>query len=75
MSKCTIRSLAVQIADEALLQGALDHPSWAGLAHRLKGEAYERLNDPEAAIVAYERALSVDPKAGVRWRLERLRKS
>jgi hypothetical protein len=65
----------VKLADEALLEGALNHPSWAALAHRLKGEAYERLNNPSAAIASYERALSLDPKAGVRRAVQRLRKT
>jgi tetratricopeptide (TPR) repeat protein len=64
----------VQLADEALLEGAFNYPSWAAIAHRLKGEAYERLNDPAAAIASFERALSLDPKAGVRRALQRLRK-
>jgi hypothetical protein len=65
---------AIKLSDEALAEGASKQPSWAALAHRLKGEAYERLGDSRSAIGSYEHALSNDPKAGVRRSLQRLRK-
>jgi hypothetical protein len=64
----------VQLADQALSQGALMQPSWAAMARRLKGEAYERLGDSASAIASYEQALFSDPKSGVRRALQRLRK-
>src|SRR5260221_11254397 len=62
----------VQITNDALIEGALAQSSWAAIAHRLKGEAHERLGEPLAAIASYERALIADPKAGIRRALKRL---
>ena len=66
---------ALEVADQALGTVPPHLEAWAALAHRLKGEAYERLSEPAAAIDSYERALSFDPKAGVRRALGRLRKA
>lgn len=67
--------IVLRTADEALTQGAKDRTDWAAKAHRLRGEAFEVLKQPANAIAAYELALSLNPKIGVKAKLSSLRKS
>jgi tetratricopeptide (TPR) repeat protein len=60
--------------DEALVQGATEQADWAAKIHRLRGEAFELLQQSANAIGAYETALSLNPKIGVKSKLAALRK-
>ena len=79
-----IRHAASEDADEQALEtclGEVDEVlSFKGLggsaaasAHRLRGELLESLNRLADALDAYERALELDPKVGVKVRLKQLR--
>lgn len=66
---------ALQVLHNALAAGDIPHgSSWLPLAHRVRGEALEIMGEPAQAVAAYEKALDLDPKAGVQRRLTALRK-
>lgn len=48
---------------------------YRALAYRLKGEIQESLDNVEQAISAYQEALNIDPKIGVKQRLKKLEKA
>ena len=51
------------------------HRDYQALACRLKGEIQEALGDVKQAILAYQEALSIDPKIGVKQKLKKLLKA
>lgn len=59
--------------DEMLKHKGLDRAGMVASAHRLRGELLERLNRVGEALGAYESALALDPKVGVKMRLKQLR--
>lgn len=65
---------ALSTADSALADGAKDRPDWSSIAHRVRGESYEVLEQLPEALAAYELALSLNPKVGVQKRAVALRK-
>lgn len=54
--------------------GGDDREDWAVVAHRTRGEALEILGRYREAVDAYEKALALDDKAGVKRRVAALRK-
>ncbi|HEY4317155.1 MAG TPA: tetratricopeptide repeat protein [Herbaspirillum sp.] len=65
--------VALAAAEVALVQGAKDRDDWASLAHRVRGEALERLERLPEALDAYDSALTLNPKIGVLKRAKVLR--
>lgn len=65
---------ALRAADAALEEGAAEREDWAVVAHRVRGEALEILGRFREAVDAYEKALALDEKAGVKRRVAALRK-
>lgn len=65
---------ALRSTDAALAEGAKDRSDWAATAHRVRGEAYELLGQSREALEAFDQALSLDPKIGVKKRATALRK-
>jgi tetratricopeptide (TPR) repeat protein len=51
-----------------------DYHDYHALAYRLKGEIQESMGNVEQAISAYQKALNIDPKVGVKQRLKKLEK-
>ena len=66
--------VALRAADAALQEGAQDRQDWAAVAHRVRGEACEFLGRDAEALVAYEQALALDDKIGIKRRAAALRK-
>lgn len=62
----------VAAADRALEAGATDDRGWCTEAHRIRGEAYERMDRPAEAIAAYELAIASNPKVGLKKRVAAL---
>jgi tetratricopeptide (TPR) repeat protein len=54
--------------------GADETPSWKAKALKLQGLVLEKLERGSEALVAYDEALSIDPKIGVKRRADALRK-
>lgn len=61
----------LKVTDEVLALGAND---WSAKAHRVRGETFEVLGQTSEAILAYETALSLNPKIGVKKKLTALQK-
>jgi tetratricopeptide (TPR) repeat protein len=61
--------------DRARCEGADADASWKASAIKAQGMTYEALGDVDRAINAYEHALSINPKIGVKRRLAALRKN
>lgn len=51
-----------------------DYRDYRALAYRLKGEIQESLGNVEQAMSAYQEALNIDPKVGVKQKLKKLEK-
>lgn len=54
--------------------GADENPAWKPTALKVQGLAHEALSQAEEAIACYEEALSLNPKIGVKRKLDSLRK-
>lgn len=67
-------SRALAAANKALAKGASKDSGWAAHACRVAGAAHEQLGETDEALTAYGRALSLNPKIGVKRRIEVLRK-
>jgi len=61
--------------DDVAKEMRASSPDWAAKALRVKGEALEKAGRNSDAISAYEAALALDPKAGVKKRLSALQKA
>ena len=48
---------------------------WRAQAFRLRGDCFEALDDSTRALESYEKALSLDPKVGVKRKAVQLRKA
>jgi hypothetical protein len=59
----------------AIKKGADGYPDWHAQALKLSGILHERLGELNQAAELYERALSLNPKIGVKRRLDTLRKA
>jgi len=55
-------------------EGADANSGWKAAALKVTGLAYETLGDPTQAIAAYEQAIAINPKIGVKRRLSALQK-
>jgi hypothetical protein len=59
----------------AIKKGTYDYPDWHAQALKLSGILHEQLGESHEAAELYERALSLNPKIGVKRRLDALRKA
>ncbi|EPB7497628.1 TPA: hypothetical protein ACNVSH_002301 [Klebsiella aerogenes] len=66
--------IVLKVVDTALSEGADARSDWGATAHRIRGEAFEILGEPANALSAYEIALELNPKIGVKRRLTALKK-
>lgn len=64
----------LSILDSALAGNLCEYHDYRALAYRLRGEILEATNSPDDARAAYKEALSLNPKIGVKRRLENLEK-
>lgn len=66
--------IVLDVLESAISEGADARPDWGATAHRIRGEAFEILGDPTNALSAYEIAINLNPKIGVKRRLTALKK-
>jgi hypothetical protein len=64
----------IDVATTALAAGASERPDWGANAHRLRAESFELLGELDEALKAYDQALAMNPKVGVKRRAASLRK-
>ena len=62
------------LIDDTLSRSFAGEPGYLASAYRLKGEIHEAMDERLPAIAAYERALDLNPKVGVKNRLKKLKK-
>ena len=62
------------LVDDTLSRSFAGEFGYLAAAHRLKGEIHEAMGERLPAIAAYERALDLNPKVGVKNRLKKLKK-
>ncbi|EJD6109654.1 hypothetical protein B9086_004225 [Morganella morganii subsp. morganii] len=67
--------IALEVVDTALLDGANMRSDWSASAHKIRGEAFEILDEPCKALEAYETALGLNPKIGVKRKIAAIKKS
>jgi len=65
---------ALEASIRALSLGAEKDQGWKAVALKIQGLAHEHLRNNEAAIVAFDAALLINPKIGVKRRADSLRK-
>lgn len=65
---------ALEAATRALSLGAAENDRWKAIALKIQGLAHERLSNDQAAIAAFNAALSIDPKIGVKRKVDALKK-
>jgi len=66
--------IVLDVLESAISEGSDVRSDWCATAHRIRGEAFEILSDPANALSAYETAMSLNPKIGVKRRLTALKK-
>jgi len=64
----------IESADKALLAVRSDDPRTRAWALKLKGTCLDGLEEYPAALACYEQGLALDPKLGVKRRIDQLRK-
>ncbi|MCG9054733.1 hypothetical protein LH442_01790 [Laribacter hongkongensis] len=64
----------LEASGRALSLGAEKDQSWKAIAFKIQGLAHERLRHDEAAIAAFDAALLINPKIGVKRKADSLRK-
>jgi len=69
-----LASTALEAAIRALALGAEKNQSWKAVSLKIQGLAYEFLRNNEAAIAAFDEALRINPKIGVKRKADSLRK-
>jgi hypothetical protein len=62
-------SEVVELLNLALRRGLDRYPRELAAVHRTLGEVLERLGEPDRALAAYQAALTLDPKAGLKKRV------
>lgn len=69
-----LASTALEAAIRALSLGAEKDQNWKAVALKIQGLAHEFLRNNEAAIAAFDEALRINPKIGVKRKANSLRK-
>jgi len=69
-----LASAALEAAVRALSLGAEKDQGWKAVALKIQGLAHEFLRNNEAAIAAFDEALRINPKIGVKRKADSLRK-
>jgi tetratricopeptide (TPR) repeat protein len=69
-----LASAALEATIRALSLGAEKDQGWKAIALKIQGLAHEFLGNNEAAIAAFDDALRINPKIGVKRRADSLRK-
>lgn len=69
-----LASAALEATIRALSLGAEKDQSWKAVALKIQGLAHEFLRNNEAAIAAFDEALRINPKIGVKRKADSLRK-
>lgn len=69
-----LASAALEASIRALSLGAEKDQNWKALALKIQGLAHEFLQNNEAAILAFDEALLINPKIGVKRKADSLRK-
>ena len=69
-----LASAALEAAIRALSLGAEKNQNWKAVALKIQGLAHEFLRNNEAAIAAFDEALRINPKIGVKRKADSLRK-
>lgn len=65
---------ALEASIRALSLGAEKDLGWKAVALKIQGLAYEHLHNDEAAVTAFDAALLINPKVGVKRKADSLRK-
>lgn len=65
---------ALDASTKALTNGADNNDHWKSLAFKVIGLAHERLNNLEQALEAFDAALDINPKIGVKRKATSIRK-
>jgi tetratricopeptide (TPR) repeat protein len=60
--------------DVALASSACSAPKWRAIAFKLRGICLEAIAEVGQALTAYDQALALDPKVGVKRKADQLRK-
>ncbi|MBB5048528.1 hypothetical protein HNR60_003295 [Rhodopseudomonas rhenobacensis] len=60
--------------DVALASSTYNTPKWRAIAFKLRGLCLEAIAEVGQALVAYDQALALDPKVGVKRKADQLRK-
>ncbi|TNI93142.1 hypothetical protein CF114_19275 [Aeromonas veronii] len=69
-----LANAALEAAIRALSLGAEKNQNWKAVALKIQGLAHEFLRNNEAAIAAFDEALQINPKIGVKRKADSLRK-
>jgi len=69
-----LASAAREATIRALSLGAEKDQSWKAVALKIQGLAHEFLRNNEAAVAAFDEALRINPKIGVKRKADSLRK-
>ncbi|THK41049.1 hypothetical protein E8Q33_10970 [Methylophaga sp. SB9B] len=65
---------ALKASSKALAAGAEKNDHWKAMALKVKGLAYERRGNDEEALAAFDSALEINPKIGVKRKANGIRK-
>ncbi|MFL1455563.1 tetratricopeptide repeat protein [Marinobacter sp. GN3S48] len=65
---------ALRASSKALTAGAEENANWKAMALKVKGLAHERLGNDEEALAAFDAALEINPKIGVKRKANAIRK-
>lgn len=65
---------ALKASSKALKAGAEKNDHWKAMALKVKGLAHERLGNDQEALVAFDSALEINPKIGVKRKANSIRK-
>jgi len=65
----------IELLDSAFTRGLNNYHDYRPLAFRLRGEANEALENTQKAISDFKSAMDLDPKIGVKRKLQKLEKS
>ncbi len=68
-------SSLIDLINSALERGLNNFHDYRPLAYRLRGEANEKIGETNKAIQDYRSALEIDPKIGVKRKLQKLERS